>query len=144
MLAWCRCHGDTDEPISFLVDESDPSRITITADRAGSSFRLVADSVSGRLLAPHPTGPEAPAFWSDILRRALEGKIERGIHRNLFRCRVCEATVQLRDPLEAWSHLNEHEIRVEAMDATAGMRLRLKGKWVGVDRFFSPEDGSIH
>lgn len=157
LINWCQGQDDEDESFHLKVQERGPDKIAIDAftlnprsvlesedERREST--LVVDWQSGATDVER--GRMKPRdglkFWREILSQALEGKIEKAIHRGYFRCKVCNDTVWLSGPVDIWSHLSEHKIPVEQVIVGDGIALKMGEKTVELDDFLVGEDTPIH
>ncbi|MBI2058366.1 MAG: hypothetical protein HYT87_01210 [Nitrospirae bacterium] len=144
LINWCQ-RQDEEDLLHLQVSERGPDTIAIEATDDRVSSTLVVDWQSGKanIETEQMTRRDSTKFWAEILCQALDGKIEKAIHRGYFRCTICKETIWLSGPLDIREHLTQHKIPVEQVMVGEGISLKVGEKTVDLDSFLVGEDTPI-
>ncbi|MBI2891178.1 MAG: hypothetical protein HYY13_10395 [Nitrospirae bacterium] len=146
LINWCQAQDEEGENVELHVREQGPDKIAIEALTNRDTSTLVVDWESGYadVETHRMSRKDGLRFWSGIVAQALEGKIEKAVHRGYFHCKLCQETVWLSGPTDIQAHLAEHELPVEQVVVGDGIMLKVGEKSVGLEQFLTGEDTPIH
>lgn len=148
LINWCKLRQGKDEEqeFAFEITERGENEIAISVGVGRSETTLVVHWSSGRARIETRAMPVRKAIqvWAGIISEALDGKIEKAQHRGYFNCRVCGETVRLTGTVDIWTHLQEHDVKVQEVLVGDGISIKIGDKTRNLEDFLVGEDAPIH